>query len=72
MSREPAKAVLLLLMIAVALLLCLDVAYLLHGSLEEFPTPEQSNKIRVVTSVLAVLLLGVEVALWALFRRLRG
>lgn len=58
-------------MIVVAIVLCLDVAYLMAGSLEEFPTGEQESKVRVVTSVVAAVLLVVEAALWFIYRQLR-
>ncbi|HEY0152171.1 MAG TPA: hypothetical protein VGB92_09245 [Longimicrobium sp.] len=61
-----------LMMLAVGLLLAIDLLYLVNGSLEMFPTAEQQDKIRVVTSAIAVLLLLVEAALWALLRGTRA
>ena len=52
----------------VGLLFVLFVLYFARGSLEEFPTAEQTNKVRVVAGVGAVLLLGVELGLWLLLR----
>ena len=56
-------------MIIGGLLLGLTVAYLIRGSLEEFPTAEQQEKVRVVTTVLAAALLAVEGALLLAWRR---
>ena len=60
----------LLAMLVVALLLCLDVAYFFRGSLEEFPTDEQTDKIRTVTAALAAVLVAVETLLWWVHREL--
>ena len=60
-----------LMMLAVGVLLAIDVLYLVNGSLEMFPTAEQQEKIRTVTGAIAVLLLMVEAALWALLRGTR-
>jgi len=60
-----------LMMLAVGVLLAIDVLYLVNGSLEMFPTAEQQEKIRTLTGAIAVLLLSVEAALWALLRRTR-
>jgi hypothetical protein len=54
-----------------AIALLLDLAYLVRGSLELFPTPEQQEKVRMVTATIASLLVFTEIALWALLRRLR-
>jgi hypothetical protein len=59
---------LMLAMLVVAILLGLDLLYLVRGSLEQFPTEEQEYKVRVVTAVLGVLLLLAEVILWAVLR----
>ena len=61
-----ARVALWLALAAVGLLFVLDVLYFAHGSLEEFPTPEQMGKVRSVTAVGAVLLLGIELGLWSL------
>jgi hypothetical protein len=52
----------------VGLVLALDLAYLAYGSLEWFPTQEQQDRVRVVASAIAVVLVGVEVGLWVLLR----
>lgn len=61
-----------LVMLVVGVLLAIDVLYFVNGSLEMFPTAEQQEKIRIVTGTIAVLLLSVEAALWALLRRTRS
>ena len=71
MARRIAGYAILLGMFAVGLLLCIDVAYMLNGSLEEFPTAEQEDKVRRVTVAIALLLLLTEGVLWVLYRRLR-
>ena len=60
-----------LAMVVVGLLLLLDVAYFVRGSLEWFPTDEQQDKIRRVTGAIAALLAGIEIGLWWLLRYLR-
>ena len=70
MSSRLVRIPILLALLVVGVLLVADIAYLFRGSLEEFPTPEQESKVRVVTSAIAILLIGVEVALWYAFRRL--
>jgi hypothetical protein len=62
------RGIILVAMAVVAILLCLDVAYLVSGSLEQMPTPEQEDKVRIVTSVIAIMLLAVEAALWFIYR----
>jgi hypothetical protein len=57
-------------MIAVALLLSLDLAYLARGSLELFPTEAQIEKVRVVTAAIAVVLVSLELGLWWVLRRI--
>jgi len=64
------RGILLLAMAVVAILLCLDVAYLVSGSLEQVPTPEQEDKARTVASVVAVMLIAVEAGLWFVYRSL--
>ena len=66
-----ARHALVLAMILIGLVLCLDIAYLFNGSLEEFPTPEQQDKVRRVTAMIAVLLGLMEAGLWALLRQLQ-
>ena len=58
-------------MVVVGAILCLDLAYLMSGSLEEFPTAEQEDKVRRVTASIAVLLLAVEAGLWLALRSLK-
>jgi hypothetical protein len=68
---QVATAAVIAAMVVVGLALGLDLLYLVRGSLEEFPTPEQQDKVRTVTGALAVLLALAELALWLLVRRLR-
>lgn len=56
---------------AIGALLMLNVAYCWNGSLEDFPTEEQQDKIRTVTLVNGVVLTVVEIGLIALARWLR-
>jgi hypothetical protein len=70
MVQRLATIAIVLALVGVGLLLCLDVAYFVHGSLEEFPTAEQDDKIRRVAAVLAVMLVGVGLGLWLALRRL--
>ena len=65
-----ARYVLWLAMILVGVVLAADILYLLRGSLELFPTEEQQDKVRRVTATIGVLLVGAELALWWLLRRL--
>jgi uncharacterized protein YacL len=58
-------------MVVVGLVLGLDIAYLARGSLELFPTDEQESTVRVVTTVIAAMLIFVEVGLWVLLRTMR-
>ena len=62
------RAVIRLAMIATALALALDLAYFVRGSLEELPTVEDHEKVRLVTGAIAVLLALVEAGLWALLK----
>ena len=64
------RAVLLLAMVAVGILFALDIAYMMTGSLEQFQTDEQEDKVRRVTIVIAVLLLIAELVLWLAYRGL--
>lgn len=65
------RLVVILAMVAVGLLLALAVLYFARGSLEEFPTAEQQDKIRTVMGASALLLAAIELALWRLLRHLR-
>lgn len=58
-------------MIVVAALLGVDIVYFISGSLEQFPTAEQEDKVRRVTAGIAILLIVIEMALWFARRRLR-
>lgn len=71
MTRRLLRSVVLLAMVVVGLLLCLDVAYYFHGSLEAFPTDEQVDKVRRVTAVLAAVFLASELGLWSVLRHLK-
>ena len=57
-------------MAVVAVVLAADIAYLMVGSLEQFPTAEQEDKVRRVTGAIAVLLITLEIALWFAHRNL--
>jgi hypothetical protein len=56
----------------VSLLLVLDIAYLIHGSFESFPNPEQQDKIRLATSALAIVLVLIDLAIGFILWRLPG
>ena len=63
------RYVLWLVMTVVGVALIVDILYLLNGSLEQFPTEEQEDKVRTVTSAIAVLLSVTELGLWWLLRQ---
>ena len=65
------KAIVLLLMLLVGLLLAVDLSWFVRGSLEEFPTDEQIDKVRTVSGALAVVLILIEILLWRLLRSTR-
>ena len=65
------RVALLLAMVIVGVVLLVDIAYLIAGSLEQFPTAEQEDKVRRVTTAIAVLLVAIETGLWFAHRRLR-
>ena len=48
------------------------LAYFVTGSLDQFPTDEQQNNVRVVTGVLATILVGIEIGLWSLLRHTKS
>ena len=54
----------------IGILLLLAIAYFVRGSLEEFPTDEQIDKVRRVSAFGATILLVIEVGLLSLLRRL--
>ena len=70
MVQRYARYVLWLVMAVVGVALIVDILYLLNGSLEQFPTEEQEDKVRTVTSAIAVLLSATELGLWWLLRQL--
>ena len=59
-----------LAMIVIGLVLALDIAYYVHGSLEEFPGPEDHEKVRAVAGFIAVVLVAAEGILGFVLRRL--
>jgi hypothetical protein len=59
-----------LLGLVFALLLLLDVAYFIHGSLELFPTQEQQGKIKGIAALAGFGFALVELVILALLRRL--
>ena len=69
-TRRLPRLVVVIAMVVVGLLLALDVAYFARGSLESFPTDEQQDKVRTVTTALAAVLVAAELMLWWLLRRL--
>ena len=69
-ARRFARIIVVLAMVVVGFLLCIDLLYFARGSLEEFPTDEDTGKMRLVTAVVAVVLLLAEVWLWLILRYL--
>jgi hypothetical protein len=65
-----ARYAVVLTMVVIGLVLALDVAYYVHGSLEEFPGPEDHEKVRTVAGFIAVVLIAAEAILWFVLRRL--
>ena len=70
MARRLMRYAVWLTMLAVALLLSLDIVYFARGSLEMFPTDEDHYKVRLITGLIAVVLVSFEVGLWWLLRRI--
>jgi hypothetical protein len=64
-----ARLALWLALAAIGVLFVLAVLYLARGSLEQFPTAEDHEKVRLVAGAGAVLLLGAGGALVVLLRR---
>jgi hypothetical protein len=60
-----------LAMIVTGVVLALDIAYYVHGSLEEFPGPEDHAKVRTVAGFVAMALIAAEAILWFVLRRCR-
>ena len=54
----------------VGILFILAVLYFAHGSLEEFPTAEDTSKVRTVAGVGAVFLFGLALVLGVFLRRI--
>jgi hypothetical protein len=71
MSRKFMQFGLCFLMLMVAVPLVIDLIYLVRGSLELYPSPEKDSKIRMVTGIIAALLIGIEVILWRLLRHVQ-
>jgi hypothetical protein len=67
-----ARYAIVLAMIVIGLVLALDVAYFVHGSLEMFPEPEDHSKVRVATGFIAAGLVAAEAILWLLLRRMEN
>ncbi len=65
-----ARHAVVLAMIVIGLVLALAVAYYVHGSLEEFPGPEDHEKVRTVAGLIAVVLIAAQAILWSVLRRL--
>jgi hypothetical protein len=68
MTRNLTRLALWIALAVVGSALLVMLAYFVTGSLEQFPTDEQQNKVRVVTGVLATILLAIEIGLWSLLR----
>jgi predicted tellurium resistance membrane protein TerC len=59
-----------LALIVVGVVLALDLAYFVHGSLEWYPTEDDHEKVRLVTGMIAVVLTAVVVGLAFLLQHL--
>lgn len=70
MTSKTLRYALTAAMVLVGVLLVLDLVYLVQGSREQFPTPEQEDKVRAATAGVAVVLVGVELLLGSLLWRL--
>lgn len=56
--------------ILIALLLILDICYYFDGSLEDHPTEEQEEKVKIATVMFSVPLIAIEIlALYMVFRK---
>ena len=64
-------AVLWMLAAALAVPALLMAAYFVHGSLEEFPTDEQQDKVRLVSGLAFLIFAGLEVLVIVALRRPR-
>lgn len=58
-------------LVVVGLLLGLDLAYFVNGSIEMYPTAEDHEKVRLVTGMIAVVLTAIGVGLAPLLQHLR-
>jgi hypothetical protein len=65
------RLILWLLLVALAVPALLLSAYFVHGSLEEFPTDEQQEKVRLVSGVGFLIFAGLEALVIAALRRAR-
>ena len=72
MSRNLTRVALWIALAVVGFTLLVVLAYFVTGSLEQFPTDEQQNNVRVVTGVLATILLAIELGLWTLLRHTKS
>jgi hypothetical protein len=67
---KTARYAVVLAMIVIGLVLALDIAYYVRGSLEEFPEREDHEKVRAVAGFIAGGLIAAEAILWFVLRRL--
>ena len=72
MTRHLTRFALWIALTVVGSTLLVVLAYFVTGSLEQFPTEEQQNTVRVVTGVLATILVAIAIALWALLRHTKS
>ena len=72
MTRNLTRFALWIALTVVGSTLLVVLAYFVTGSLEQFPTEEQQDNVRVVTGVLATILIAIEIGLWTLVRRTKS
>ena len=72
MTRNLTRFALWIALTVVGSTLLVVLAYFVTGSLEQFPTEEQQNTVRVVTGVLATILVAFAIALWTLLRHTKS
>ena len=72
MTRTLTRFALWIALAIVGSTLLVVLAYFVTGSLEQFPTDEQQNNVRVVTGVLATILVAIEIGLWTLLRHTKS
>lgn len=70
--RRAATYVVIVAMFAIGVAFLLAVLYMISGSLEFYPTEEQEEKVRLVTTISMVSLAFTEVLLWRLFKLLKN